>query len=224
MATVSNLDLLRRVTLFSKVTDAQAAAVAEALVKVRYKRGDMILEQGAKSGNVYILLSGRARVIKRHKNGQEVILATMVPGDCIGEMSIIDGMPHSASLQAVTQVDILTMPHDDYARWLPEEGSFGMGVLSGLTRRLRRADRNVASLALVDVHGRVARVLLECAVREPDGKRIISEKISRQDVANMVGASREMVSRVMGYLEERGCIEMLPNGSIQIHNRLARVL
>lgn len=223
MATVSNLDLLRRVPLFSMVTEAQATAVAASLIKVRYKRGDMIIQQGDKSACLHIILSGRARVIKRHKNGQEVILATMTPGDCIGEMSIIDNMPHSASLQAVSQIDVLVLPYADYARWLPEEGSLGMSILRGLTRRLRRADRNVTSLALVDVHGRVARVLLECAVREPDGRRLISEKISRQDVANMVGASREMVSRVMGYLEDRGCIERLDDGTLQIHNRLAHM-
>jgi len=224
MAAVSNLDLLRRVPVFSMVTEAQAAAVAASLTKVRYKRGDMIVRQGDRSACLHIILSGRARVIKRHKNGQEVILATMTQGDCIGEMSLIDNMPHSASLQAVSQTDALVLPHSDYARWLPEEGSLGMAVLRGLTRRLRRADRNVTSLALVDVHGRVARVLLECAVREPDGRRLISEKISRQDVANMVGASREMVSRVMGYLEERGCIETLSDGKLRIHNRLVHTV
>lgn len=223
MTAVSNLDLLRRIPLFACLTTDQAAAIAESLVKVRYKRGDMIVEQGGKSRSLYVLLSGRARVIKRHRNGQEVILATLTQGDCIGEMSIIDNMPHSASLQAVIQTDVLLLSHADYAKWLPEKGSMALSVLRALTRRLRRADRNVASLALVDVHGRVARVLLECSVRAADGKRSISEKISRQDLANMVGASREMVSRVMGYLEERGCIETLENGSIQIHNRLVRV-
>jgi CRP/FNR family transcriptional regulator, cyclic AMP receptor protein len=223
MAVVSSLDLLRRVPLFSHLTPEQMDGVADSLVKTRYKRGDMILKQGEKSRTLYLLLSGRARVIKRHKTGQEVILATMTQGDCVGEMSIIDDMPHSASLQAVVQTDVLSLSHSAYSQWLPEADSTALGIMCGLTRRLRRADRNVASLALVDVHGRVAKVLIESSVREPDGRRLISEKISRQDVANMVGASREMVSRVMGFLEEEGCIETLDTGAIQIHNRLARM-
>ena len=224
MTAVSHVDLLRRVPLFSALTDAQAQAMAAGVSKARYRRGDILMQQGDKSRTLCILLNGRARVIKRHRNGKEVILATLTQGDCIGEMSVIDNMPHSASVQAVVQTDVIKLDAASFASCLPEKGSMAEAVLRGLTQRLRRADRNIASLALMDVYGRVAKVLLESATRGPDGKWMVQEKISRQDIANMVGASREMVSRVMGYLAERDCIVLMEDGGIQIRNHMVNIV
>jgi CRP-like cAMP-binding protein len=218
---VSNLDLIRRVPLFSTLTDAHAESMANAVVKRRYKRGELIVEQGKKSNTLYILLSGRARVLTSHTRGREVILATIGQGDYIGEMSLIDNEPHSASVRAEAQTDVLLLGSSEFARCMPESNSVAFAVLRGLTQRLRRADRNIESLALMDVYGRVARVLLEAAMPDLNGQLLIREKISRQDIAKMVGASREMVSRVMKDLEERGFIETLEHGSIQIKDRLA---
>jgi len=93
-------------------------------------------------------------------------------------------------------------------------------IMRGLVQRLRHADRKIESLALLDVYGRVARALLEFSVESGEGERLIREKISRQDIAKMVGASREMVSRVMKDLEERGYIQTQDNGSVVIRDRL----
>jgi CRP-like cAMP-binding protein len=93
-------------------------------------------------------------------------------------------------------------------------------IMRGLVQRLRHADRKIESLALMDVYGRVARALLEFTSEGPEGELLIREKISRQDIAKMVGASREMVSRVMKDLEERGFIQTQENGSIIVKERL----
>ena len=93
-------------------------------------------------------------------------------------------------------------------------------VMKGLVQRLRHADRKIESLALMDVYGRVARALLEFAVVDADGNAVIRDKVSRQDLAKMVGASREMVSRVMKDLEERGFIETRSDGSMVVKERL----
>jgi CRP/FNR family cyclic AMP-dependent transcriptional regulator len=218
---VSNLDLIRRVPLFSQLTDDQAEIMANAVVKRRYKRGEFLVEQGRRSNSLFILLSGRARVITSHTRGREVILATMGQGDYIGEMSLIDNEPHSATVRAEVQTDVLILGSAEFARFMPEPTSMAFIVMRGLTQRLRRADRNIESLALMDVYGRVARVLLEAATPDLQGQLLIREKISRQDIAKMVGASREMVSRVMKDLEERGFIETLDGGAIHIQDRLA---
>src|SRR5690606_22315381 len=97
MSILSNLDLIRRVPLFSTLTQAQAEAVADSVVKRRYRRGECIVEQGKKSNCLAIVLTGRARVVTTDTRGREVILATMNPGDYIGEMSLIDNQPHSAT-------------------------------------------------------------------------------------------------------------------------------
>lgn len=220
MAILSNLELIRRVPLFSTLTQAQAESVAEAVVKRRYKRGDAIVEQGKKSNFLAIVLTGRARVITQDRRGREVILATMNPGDYVGEMSLIDNQPHSATVRAEVQTDVLILGRAEFARCLPENTSMAYSVMKGLVQRLRHADRKIESLALMDVYGRVARALLEFAQPDKDGQLVIRERVSRQDVAKMIGASREMVSRVMKDLEDRGFIELAEDGSTIIKERL----
>ena len=220
MTMLSSLDLIRRVPLFSMLTEAQATTVAEAMGKRRFKRGEVIVEQGKKANALFILLNGRARVVTADSRGREVILATLQPGDHIGEMSLIDNEPHSATVRAEVQTDVLMLGRVEFARCLPENTSMAYAVMRGLVQRLRHADRKIESLALMDVYGRVARALLEFAAETPEGELLIREKISRQDIAKMVGASREMVSRVMKDLEERGFIETQSNGSIVVKERL----
>ena len=218
MTMLSSLDLIRRVPLFSMLTESQAVSVADAVVKRRFKRGEVIVEQGKKTNALFILLNGRARVVTADSRGREVILATLQPGDHIGEMSLIDNEPHSATVRAEVQTDVLMLGRVEFARCLPENSSMAYAVMRGLVQRLRHADRKIESLALMDVYGRVARALLEFATDTSDveGEMLIREKISRQDIAKMVGASREMVSRVMKDLEERGFIQTQENGSILV--------
>jgi CRP/FNR family transcriptional regulator, cyclic AMP receptor protein len=220
MSLLSNLDLLRRVPLFSTLTQAQAESVAAAVIKRRYKRGECIVEQDKQSHFLAIVLTGRARVVTADARGREVILATMKPGDYVGEMSLIDNQPHSATVRAEVQTDVLILGRHEFARCLPENTSLAYAVMKGLVQRLREADRKIESLALMDVYGRVARALLEFAQPDKDGRLLIRGRVSRQDVAKMIGASREMVSRVMKDLEDRGFIEMTEDGSTVIKDQL----
>ena len=217
---VSNLELIRRVPLFSMLTASQAESVADAVIKSRFKRGEAIVEQGKKSNALAIILTGRARVVTADGRGREVILASMKPGDYIGEMSLIDNEPHSATVRAEVQTDVLILGRLEFARCLPENSSMAYAVMKGLVQRLRHADRKIESLALMDVYGRVARTLLEFAVIDEQGNAVIKDRVSRQDLAKMVGASREMVSRVMKDLEDRGFIETRTDGSMLVKERL----
>jgi CRP-like cAMP-binding protein len=219
MAMLSNLDLIRRVPLFSMLTNDQAQAIADGVVKRRFRRGEIIVEQGRKSNALFILLTGRARVVTADSRGREVILAVLEPGDYLGEMSLIDNDPHSATVRAEVQTDVLVLGRTEFARCLPENSSLSYAIMRGLVQRLRNADRQIESLALLDVYGRVARALLDMSVEE-NGQQLIRQKVSRQDLAKVVGASREMVSRVMKDLEERGHIETQENGWVVLKERL----
>ena len=199
MAMLTNLDLIRRVPLFALLTPEQGALLADAVAKRRFKRGEMIVEKGKKTNSLFIILAGRARVVITDNKGREVILASLKAGDYIGEMSLIDNDPHSANA---------------------ENASMAYSAMKGLVQRLRKADEKISSLALMGVYGRVADVLIESATLEGD-KKIIHEKISRQDLAKMVGASREMVSRVMRDFEEQGFIQTLTGGAILLNERRA---
>ena len=139
--------------------------------------------------------------------GREVILAVLQPGDYVGEMSLIDNEPHSATVRAEVQTDMLILGRAEFARCLPENSSLSYAIMRGLVQRLRSADRQIESLALLDVYGRVARTLLDMSEMEGEVK-IIRNKVSRQDLAKVVGASREMVSRVMKDLETSGYFEV----------------
>lgn len=219
MSVVSNLDLIRRVPLFAMLTPEQAQSLAGSVAKKRFKRGECIVTQGAHSDALFIILSGRARVVITDKQGREVILSTLRTGDCVGEMSIIDDEPHSATVLADLQSDVLELGREDFLRCLKENTCIANAVMRGLVQRLRAATHKIGSLALMGVYGRVASVLLEAAVPNAEGERLTREKISRQDLAKMVGASREMVGRVMKHFEEQGFIETLDNGALRIVER-----
>ena len=220
---VSRLELLRRVPLFSMLTTSQATLVADAVAKRRYKKGECIVAQGQKSDALTILLTGRARVVSTDSRGREVILAILRPGDYVGEMSLIDQEPHSASVLAEVQTDVLALSQQEFLQCLPDAGSVAYAVLRGLVQRLRHADRKIESLALMDVYGRVAAVLMEFAAENHgsgQGSAIIARKVSRRDLAKMVGASRDMVSRVMKDLEERDLIQTQDDGSLLVKPHL----
>lgn len=207
MSMLSNLDLIRRVPLFSMLTNDQAQQIADSVVKRRFRRGELVVEHGRKSNALFILLNGRARVLTSDSRGREVILAVLQAGDYVGEMSLIDNEPHSATVRAEVQTDMLILGRTEFSRCLPEGTSLAYAILRGLVQRLRNADRQIESLALLDVYGRVARTLLDMA-EDVNGVQTIRNKVSRQDMAKVVGASREMVSRVMKDLQTGGYIEM----------------
>ncbi len=213
MAIVSNLELIRRVPLFSDLTPGQSGIISSAVGKRRFRRGETIVEQGAVSGMLFMILSGKARVVAQDDRGREVIMASLGPGDCIGEMSLIDGDPHSATVRAEVQTDVLTLEHDAFTRCLRDNVNMAEAVMRALVRRLRNADRQIRSLALMDVYGRVGDARLDMAEEEADGTLVLRKKVSRQEVARMVGASREMVSRVMKHFEDNGLVQARGDGS-----------
>ena len=132
-------------------------------------------------------------------------------------MSLIDNEPHSAAVRTEIQTDVLVLGRAAFAKCISENSSMACAVMKGLVKRLRHANSNIESLALMDVYGRVAKALLEFSVPDALGNAVIRGKVSRQDLAKMVGASREMVSRVMKDLEDRGFIEIRADGSMSVN-------
>ena len=219
MAMLTTSDLLRRVPMFSGLTQAQMSQLSGNVTKRRFKRGQLIVEQGQKSGALFIILSGRARVTATDKRAKEVILNSLGPGDCIGEMSLIDGQSHSASVKADVQTDVLVLSHDEFVRCLAENQSIALWIMKDLVQRLRKSSDMVSSLALMDVYGRVAKVLIDAAQPRGEDELVISEKMTRQDIAKMVGASREMVSRVMRDFEDQGFVRTNEQGNLVVQER-----
>jgi CRP/FNR family transcriptional regulator, cyclic AMP receptor protein len=200
-----SLVVLRNVPLFSGLDESELQRLSQVSVRRRAARGEQVVRAGEDAESLIILLTGRAKVTNFDEEGREIILAWLGPGEFFGEMGLIDGSPRSASVVAVEPCEMLVIGKNEFQRCMQENFQVAQKLMRILVRRLREADRNIESLALLDVYGRVARLLLDMS-EEEDGKRLVRQKISKQDMARMIGASREMVSKVMRDLEVGGYI------------------
>jgi len=223
MAHEENKAFLRRVPLFAGLGEAQLDQLAAGSVRRAFPKGRTIVAEGEPSQSLYILLSGRAKVQRSDAEGKEVILAVLGPGECFGEMSLIDEAPRSASVITIESCDFMAINKDSFKATLAQNHDIAMKIMRGLVKRLREADKKIETLALLDVYGRVARVLLDFS-EQVGGERVVRSKLPRQEIAKMIGASREMVSRVMKGLEVDGYIVPAPEGRLVLREKLTAYL
>ncbi len=206
MPVVSPL-LLRNVPLFSLVPEGQLVLLTRVLSRKAYPKNSTVIAAGDPTDALYIVISGRLKVIMSDNEGREVILANLNQGEFFGEMGLIDQAPRSATVTTIESCELLTITRTDFTKCLQGNFDLTMNVMRGLVKRLREADKKIGSLALMDVYGRVARLLMEMA-ETVDGQKVVTKKPTKQDMAKTIGASREMVSRVMKELQTSGHIEV----------------
>ena len=200
-----NPQILKTVPLFSSLSDEQLRVLQPCLQQRSYPRSSFILRAGEETDALYIILAGRVKVLIPDEQGREVILAVMGPNEFFGEMGLLDDQPRSASVETLEACQMLRFSKSGFIACLKDNFDLAMIIIRNLVKRLRDADRKIESLALIDVYGRVARLLLDQA-EEIDGMWIVKQAPPKQEIARMIGASREMVSRVMKDLQERGHI------------------
>ena len=215
-----HLGMLRNVPLFAVLDEVQLDALSAVVSRRTFPKNRVVLQAGDPTDSLYIVITGRTRVQMADDEGKEVILAVLGPGDFFGEMGLIDDEPRAASVLTTEPCDFVVITKNDFNALLKNNFEIAMVIMRGLVKRLREADRKIESLALLDVYGRVARVLLEFS-EVVDGQKVVKGKLPRQDIAKMIGASREMVSRVMKGLEVGGYIEVRDDGSIVLRERLS---
>jgi CRP/FNR family cyclic AMP-dependent transcriptional regulator len=218
-----HVGILRNVPLFAMLDEAQLHALANLMSRKSAPKNRTIIKAGDPTDSLYIVIAGRTKVQMADDEGKEVILSVLGPGDFFGEMGLLDGAPRAASVVTLEQSEFVSVSKEDFNKLLKDNFEMAMVVMRGLVKRLREADRKIESLALLDVYGRVARVLLEFSEDEGEHK-IVKSKLPRQDIAKMIGASREMVSRVMKGLEIEGYIEVRPDGAILLRERLSATM
>ena len=199
--------LLRNVPLFSLLPVDQLLLLTQVVLRKPYPKNSTVIAAGDPADALYVVISGRLKVTMSDNEGREVILAILNQGEVFGEMGLIDQAPRSATVVAMESCELLTMTRADFTKCLQKNFDLTMNVIRGLVKRLREADKNIGSLALMDVCGRVARLLLEMA-ETVDGQKVITKKLPKQQIAKMIGATREMVTRVMKQLETSGHIEV----------------
>ena len=203
----STLALLQRIPMFASLSDVQLEQLARMALPRKAPRHATIVRAGDSTDSLFVIVSGSAKVLNRDEEGREVILTLLGAGECFGEMGLIDGSPRSADVITDEVCELLMIAKRDFLAALADNFDLCLSIMRSLVLRLREANRKIESLALMDVYGRVAKLLLDFSVEE-NGRRVIRRKVSKQDMAKMVGASREMVSRVMKDLEGSGYIRV----------------
>jgi len=208
---------LKAVPFFTQLNDRELDVVRSVATEKSYPKNAVVLTEGEMGDSLYMIQSGKVKVFIGDEDGREIILKILGPGDFFGEMSMIDKQPRSASVTTIEASTFLVLAHSAFERCVEQAPRIGNMVMQCLAQRVREADRKIGTLALMDVYGRVASTLLELSVYN-NGKLMVGEKLSQQDLANMVGASREMVNRILKDLSERGFIS-IESKSITIINR-----
>ena len=184
------------VPIFSSLPKEHLHLLMDAVSTRQYPKNTFVLSSGDETDSLYIIISGNVKVSITDDDGKEVILSFLGPGEFFGEMALIDDYPRSANIVTREPCELMIIKQADFKECLAKSSALSMQIMLALVSRLRDADRKIESLALVNVYGRVAQVLLESA-EQVDGVLAINRKLSNQDIAKLVGASREMVTRVM---------------------------
>jgi len=205
--TTVSTTVLKSVPLFGSFPEDQLRALAAMVTRRSAPRGSAIMHEGDPTDSLYIVISGRLKVMMGEADGKEVILSIIGPGEFFGEMGLIDDSPRSASVIAIEPCELLSVTKRAFKKCLEENIALAMAVMRVVVRRLREADRKIGSLAMLDVYGRVARLLLDLS-ENVNGQMVVTKRLTKQDIAKMVGASREMVTKVMKDLEMSGYFEV----------------
>jgi len=204
-------DLLANVSLFRDL-DPQVRGLLENSMETRtYDKGEIILRENEPSTTLFIIKSGSVRISLTDNSGREVVLSVLQANDFFGEMGVIDGKPRSATVTAIEKTTTLTMTREQFQAQLEKHPVIALQLLTILSERLRAADEQIDGFAFLDVQGRVARMLLSIA--DENGQKteegiVIPLKMTRRELANMVGTSRETLTRVLKEFERLGFIKL----------------
>ncbi|MBI2407117.1 MAG: Crp/Fnr family transcriptional regulator [Gemmatimonadetes bacterium] len=188
-------DFLATVPLFKSLDARERERFAEMVREKNYPKGSVILFEDDPGDALFVVRAGRVKVVLLSEDGREVILSLMGVGEYFGELALIDGQPRSAHVIAMEDSTLLVLHRDDFRRRVESSPGVAWALLQELSRRLRRADEKIGTLVLLDVPGRIARMLLDAAADAGDD--LIDKPLTHQTIAHVIGASRETVSRAM---------------------------
>jgi CRP/FNR family cyclic AMP-dependent transcriptional regulator len=206
MARLSVTDILKKVPLFSQLAPSELDRVADISRERAYPRNSVILFEDDPGDALYVVAQGQVKVVLIGEDGREVILSVMGEGEFFGEMALVDDEPRSAHVIAMEDSTLLVIRREDFQGILKQTPGIALALLRELSRRLRRVDEKVGSLVLLDVNGRVAQLLLELA--DEAGSERITRRLTHHTIAQMIGSSRETVSRTMREFIDKGHIEV----------------
>ena len=198
---------LRQVPLFSGLSDQQIEDLADLTLTRTFRRGEVIILAEEIGETFFVICRGQVKVSITHQDGREVILSLLGPGKVFGELSLLDGQPRSANVVALKETELMTLSRTAFVQLMLDTPQIATALLAELASRLRKTDRKIEGLALLDVTSRIARTLLQLAEdqgRETEQGSLVESRPTHQQLANMAGTTRETVSRVLKRLEAQG--------------------
>lgn len=195
--------------LFADMDSEESKALFESMVPVELTRGDVLFREGEPGDRLYVIAQGKIKLGRRSSDGRENLLSILGPGEMFGELSLFDPGPRTATASSVSDALVYELRHQALVQWIAAHPNVATTLLGALARRLRRTNETLADLVFSDVPGRVAKALLDLSARfgEPndDGIRVAHD-LTQEELAQLVGASRETVNKALADFATRGWV------------------
>jgi len=203
----NHLNSLHKIELFAGLSTEALTELSSLMKEVSFKKNSLIITQGESTRSLFIITSGRLKVFANNEEGDQTIFTFMGAGDFFGELSLLDDAPRSASVLAVEDCKGFSLTHDNFCIFLSNHSEVCQPLFKALTARIRQMDETICNLTSRDIYGRLIQILYQQAETDSDGK-LITQRFTHQDLAEMIGSSREMVSRILTDLKKGGYISV----------------
>ena len=215
--TGSNEEVVRKAPLFTALDDASAATLRASMKEVKVSKGNTLFKEGDAGDRLFVVVDGKLKLGTSSGDGRENLLSILGPGDMFGELSLFDPGPRTATATAVTDSKLLSLANDQVIGWVTAHPEVSLHLLGRLAQRLRRTNEVLADLVFADVPGRVAKAIMDLGekfgVKKDDGLHV-NHDLTQEELAQLVGASRETVNKALADFSARGWVRLEPRAVV----------
>ena len=226
MAQKNDEEVIRRAPLFTALDDASAATLRESMTQVKVSKGQTLFKEGDAGDRLFVVVEGKLKLGTSSGDGRENLLSILGPGDMFGELSLFDPGPRTATATAVTDARDLALANDQVIGWVTAHPQVSLQLFKRLARRLRRTNEVLADLVFADVPGRVAKAIMDLGERfgtKKDDGLHVNHELTQEELAQLVGASRETVNKALADFAGRGWVRLEPRAVVVLdYERLSK--
>ena len=226
MAQKNDEEVIRRAPLFTALDDASAATLRESMTQVKVSKGQTLFKEGDAGDRLFVVVEGKLKLGTSSGDGRENLLSILGPGDMFGELSLFDPGPRTATATAVTDTRVLALANDQVIGWVTAHPQVSLQLFKRLARRLRRTNEVLADLVFADVPGRVAKAIMDLGERfgtKKDDGLHVNHELTQEELAQLVGASRETVNKALADFAGRGWVRLEPRAVVVLdYERLSK--